>query len=240
MDWNKHEVCDVIDFAVEMGAMASYLFFLIPVGRGVFIEGNAVEVQEYEDLLRTIMAKQKEVEAEWRQQNKELSRKLNRFLSLEIPEIDYHKVEVKSDTATRVASATMLGVYAEKIENMIVASADLSNSDKTGNIYAKPVGDRWKHYYWTFTTSSSASTYFRSRKLRMCFSTSLKRVSLIFSDSFFSKYSLQSMFKVFSRSLYRSSTIFCSSLFRSVRSAIIMVISSISSLRWRKRIRMNQ
>ncbi len=33
----------------------------------------------------------------------------------------------------------------------------LSNSDKTGNIYAKPVGDRWKHYYWTFTTSSSAN-----------------------------------------------------------------------------------
>ncbi len=61
MDWNKEEVCEVIDFAVEMGAIASYLFFLIPVGRGVFIEQNAVEVQEYEDLLKKIMAKQKEV-----------------------------------------------------------------------------------------------------------------------------------------------------------------------------------
>ena len=54
MDWNKEEVCDVIDFAVEMGAIASYLFFLIPVGRGVFIEQNAVEVQEYEELLKKI------------------------------------------------------------------------------------------------------------------------------------------------------------------------------------------
>ena len=61
MDWNKNEVCDMIDFAVEMGAMAQYLFFLIPVGRGVYIEDTAVEVLEYETLLRTIMEKQKQV-----------------------------------------------------------------------------------------------------------------------------------------------------------------------------------
>ena len=61
MDWNKHEVCSMIDFAVEMGAMAQYLFFLIPVGRGVYIEDTAVEVMEYENLLRNIMTKQKEV-----------------------------------------------------------------------------------------------------------------------------------------------------------------------------------
>ena len=76
-------------------------------------------------------------EAEWRSQNKELSRKLNRFLLGEIPEIDYNKVEVKADTATRVASATMLGIYAEKVENMIVASADLSNSDRTDGFLNK-------------------------------------------------------------------------------------------------------
>lgn len=61
MDWNKHEICDIIDFAVEMGAMAEYIFFLIPVGRGVYIEDTAVEVMEYENLLRTIMEKQKQV-----------------------------------------------------------------------------------------------------------------------------------------------------------------------------------
>ncbi len=82
-------------------------------------------------------AQQKQVEADWRAANRELSRKLNLFLSGEVPEIDYHKIEIKSDTATRVASATMLGVYAEKIENMIVASADLSNSDKTDGFLNK-------------------------------------------------------------------------------------------------------
>ena len=79
----------------------------------------------------------KQEESEWRAENKELSRKLNRFLSGEVPEIDYNKIEVKPNTATRVASATMLGVYAEKVENMIVASADLSNSDKTDGFLKK-------------------------------------------------------------------------------------------------------
>ena len=79
----------------------------------------------------------KQEESTWRAENKELSRKLNRFLSGEVPEIDYNKIEVKPNTATRVASATMLGVYAEKVENMIVASADLSNSDKTDGFLKK-------------------------------------------------------------------------------------------------------
>ena len=79
----------------------------------------------------------KQEESAWRAENKELSRKLNRFLSGEVPEIDYNKIEVKPNTATRVASATMLGVYAEKVENMIVASADLSNSDKTDGFLKK-------------------------------------------------------------------------------------------------------
>ena len=79
----------------------------------------------------------KQEESAWRAENKELSRKLNRFLSGEVPEIDYNKIEVKPNTATRVASATMLGVYAEKVENMIVASADLSNYDKTDGFLKK-------------------------------------------------------------------------------------------------------
>ncbi|MBR4995530.1 MAG: transketolase [Alistipes sp.] len=87
--------------------------------------------------LKAWVVERKAVEEQWRKDNRELSRKLNRFLSLEIPEIDYHKIEVKSDTATRVASATMLGVYAEKIENMIVSSADLSNSDRTDGFLNK-------------------------------------------------------------------------------------------------------
>ncbi len=44
---------------------------------------------------------------------------------------------MKADVATRAASAAMLGLYAEKVENMIVASADLSNSDKTDGFLKK-------------------------------------------------------------------------------------------------------
>ena len=61
MDWNQGEILDLIDFAVEKGAIASYLFFLIPVGRGAMIEESALEVQAYEELLRKIMRKQKEI-----------------------------------------------------------------------------------------------------------------------------------------------------------------------------------
>ena len=77
------------------------------------------------------------VEKSWRTANRDLARKLDRFLSGELPEIDYKTVEMKADVATRAASAAMLGLYAEKVENMIVASADLSNSDKTDGFLKK-------------------------------------------------------------------------------------------------------
>ena len=102
----------------------------------LFAETAEIYEQRREEL-KAWAEQMKQVESDWRAENKELSRKLNRFLSGEIPEIDYNKVEVKSNTATRVASATMLGVYAEHVENMIVASADLSNSDKTDGFSKK-------------------------------------------------------------------------------------------------------
>ena len=61
MDWNKDEILDLIDFSVEIGATASYLFFLIPVGRGVMIEETSVEMMEYENLLRAVMEKQRDL-----------------------------------------------------------------------------------------------------------------------------------------------------------------------------------
>ncbi|MEG1622459.1 MAG: transketolase [Alistipes sp.] len=73
----------------------------------------------------------------WRDANKEMARKLELFLSGDVPPIDYKAIEVKPNVATRAASASVLGVYAEKIENMIVASADLSNSDKTDGFLKK-------------------------------------------------------------------------------------------------------
>jgi radical SAM protein with 4Fe4S-binding SPASM domain len=61
VDWNKDEVLDIIDFAVEKGAVGHQPFFLIPVGRGKYIAETSIEVLENEELLRGIMQKSQEV-----------------------------------------------------------------------------------------------------------------------------------------------------------------------------------
>ena len=87
--------------------------------------------------LKAWAREREETERRWRAENKELARKLDSFLSGRLPEIDYKSIEMKPDTATRAASATMLGLFAEKVENMVVASADLANSDKTDGFLKK-------------------------------------------------------------------------------------------------------
>ena len=87
--------------------------------------------------LRTWAAERKEVENKWRAENPELAAKLDLFLSGKTPEIDYSKIEIAAGSATRNASATVLGAFAEQIDNMVVASADLSNSDKTDGYLKK-------------------------------------------------------------------------------------------------------
>jgi len=89
------------------------------------------------EALRAWVRGQREIEAEWRAAHPDGAARLDRFLSGKLPEIDYGAVELKSGTATRAASATMLGYYADRVENMIVASADLSNSDKTDGFLKK-------------------------------------------------------------------------------------------------------
>jgi transketolase len=71
------------------------------------------------------------IKKEWADKNMELDKKLHSFYSGEVPEIDFKSIPQKENSATRAASAAVLGHLAKKIENMIVASADLSNSDKT-------------------------------------------------------------------------------------------------------------
>ena len=87
--------------------------------------------------LREEMVERKRIEQEWRSANPALARKLDMFLSGKLPQIDYRSIDMKADQATRSASATVLGVFGEKVENMVVASADLSNSDKTDGYLKK-------------------------------------------------------------------------------------------------------
>ena len=102
----------------------------------IFEESKEVYQQRAAEL-RELMVERKKVEAEWRAANPALAHKLDMFLGGKLPQIDYRSIDMKADCATRAASATVLGVYGEKVENMIVASADLSNSDKTDGFLKK-------------------------------------------------------------------------------------------------------
>jgi len=79
----------------------------------------------------------KKKKSEWAAKNGELDKKLRMFYSGSIPEIDFKGVQQKENSATRAASAAVLGALASTIENMVVASADLSNSDKTDGFLKK-------------------------------------------------------------------------------------------------------
>ncbi|MDR0508118.1 MAG: transketolase [Dysgonamonadaceae bacterium] len=81
--------------------------------------------------LKIIVAKRKAEHEIWAKNNPEKAKKLTFWLSGQIPAIDWAGIEQKPNQSTRAASATVLGILAKQVENMIVASADLSNSDKT-------------------------------------------------------------------------------------------------------------
>ena len=89
------------------------------------------------EALRKEMVERKKIEADWRQANHTLALKFDGFMSGKLPKIDYRTIAIKSGSPTRAASAAVLGVYAEQVENMVVASADLSNSDKTDGFLKK-------------------------------------------------------------------------------------------------------
>ena len=64
MDWNQRELEAITDFAVELGAKAHHLFFLVPTGRAASIEEEALRTREYEEVLRRVMIKQQSVPIE--------------------------------------------------------------------------------------------------------------------------------------------------------------------------------
>ncbi|MEG1617011.1 MAG: transketolase [Bacteroidales bacterium] len=84
-----------------------------------------------EEELIKIATEKKAKQAEWAKENPELAAKLEQFFSGKLPNIDYAAIAQKPGQATRVASANVLSVFSKEVENMIVSSADLANSDKT-------------------------------------------------------------------------------------------------------------
>lgn len=87
--------------------------------------------------LEAIVAERYAAKAEWVKANPELAAKMDLWFSGKAPVIDWKAIEQKPNQATRAASATVLGVLATQVENMIVSSADLSNSDKTDGFLKK-------------------------------------------------------------------------------------------------------
>lgn len=93
---------------------------------------------EVAEMYQNIIAKKqeqadakKEVHKKWAAENAALAEKLDFFLSGNLPDLDFPGIEQKANQATRNASGTVLSYLADNTENIIVSSADLSNSDKT-------------------------------------------------------------------------------------------------------------
>lgn len=89
-----------------------------------------------EEKIRAAAVKKKEQQA-WEAKNPEQAQKLKMFLSGAVPAINYEDIQQKDHAATRAASSAVLAYFADHIENMVVASADLSNSDKTDGFLKK-------------------------------------------------------------------------------------------------------
>ena len=73
----------------------------------------------------------------WKEANPTTAAEYEAYMSGETPCLDWSLVEQKAGDSTRGASAKVLSFLAENVGNMIVSSADLSNSDKTDGFLKK-------------------------------------------------------------------------------------------------------
>ena len=87
--------------------------------------------------LKGICAARYAEEDEWAKANPEKKAQQDEWFSGAAPKVDWSKIQQKANDATRSASAAVLGALAEQVPNMICASADLSNSDKTDGFLKK-------------------------------------------------------------------------------------------------------
>lgn len=102
----------------------------------IFDEVKALYERRAEEL-ETIVAERRNEEAVWASVHPEKAQELAEWLSGAAPKVDWAGITQKAGDATRNASATVLGALAEQVPNMICASADLCNSDKTDGFLKK-------------------------------------------------------------------------------------------------------
>ncbi|MCH5242954.1 MAG: transketolase [Muribaculaceae bacterium] len=102
----------------------------------IFEEVEALYVKRAAEL-KEIVKERYQQEAEWAKAYPEKAKNMKEWFSNEPPKIDWSKVTQKAGDATRSAGAAVLGQLALQVPNMICASADLSNSDKTDGFLKK-------------------------------------------------------------------------------------------------------
>ena len=102
----------------------------------IFPEVAELYARRHEEL-KAILAERYAAKAAWAAEHPELAEKMERWFAGKAPQVDWAAIEQKAGGATRAASATVLGALATQVENMICASADLSNSDKTDGFLKK-------------------------------------------------------------------------------------------------------
>lgn len=96
----------------------------------LFPETVEIYKRREDELAKIVSDRYAEIKA-WEIANPQLAEKMNYWFSGKAPKIDWSGLVQKPNQATRAASASCLGLLASQVENMIVSSADLSNSDKT-------------------------------------------------------------------------------------------------------------
>ena len=96
----------------------------------IFPEVKELYAKRAEEL-KGICAERYAEEKAWADANPEKAAQQAEWFSGKAPKIDWTKCVQKDNDATRSASAACLSVLAQQVPNMICASADLSNSDKT-------------------------------------------------------------------------------------------------------------
>lgn len=112
------------------------------------------EVEEYYRQIVTAkrdkFIERREKEKEWRQKNPALAVKLDKWLGGEYQQVDWTKISLKANSSTREASGLILAELAGIIENLIVMSADLANSDKTDGFLKKTTPFGYRNFKGAF------------------------------------------------------------------------------------------
>ena len=102
----------------------------------IYDEVKAIYAKRNEEL-KAIAAERHAEEAAWAAANPEVAAKQAEWFSGNAPKLDWSGIQQKAGSPTRNASATVLGMLAEQVPNMVCSSADLSNSDKTDGFLNK-------------------------------------------------------------------------------------------------------